>query len=531
MSDESIPSAERATATPLQSRVARATILFCVVLAALTVAVLVSIHGLLARSEADLQRDLRHSELVYQIATASLECRAHERDYFLLIFDHPARAELLQSWLAADQRLWESLVAFQATPLASTEQHLLGKCLTARLRYRAAFLQIAAAIDQGRITNPTDARIAMALEQERSDELVQAAENIASFNASQLDSNVHSLRGRMRFSAAGLMLGVVAIIATVLVWKFWFERSILRRIARLSQAMNHFADGDLTERVPPCGEDELGMIAKQFNRMARNLQSQHRELLAAKEAADSSSSAKSEFLANISHELRTPLHGIISYARFGVDESPAGERAELGGYFQTIGQCSHTLLKLVNDLLDLSRLEAGRMRLEFMQQSIVNLIAVVVDEFHSLCSERQITIRFDALGHDCELPLDGERIKQVVRNLLGNAVKFSPEHGVIEVEIAFDTGYVHVSVTDQGPGIPPGELEMVFDKFVQSSKTKSGCGGTGLGLAICRQIITGHQGRIWAENAPDRGTQFHFVIPTNLVVASSPLDEQLLAAL
>jgi signal transduction histidine kinase len=126
-----------------------------------------------------------------------------------------------------------------------------------------------------------------------------------------------------------------------------------------------------------------------------------------------------------------------------------------------------------------------------------------------------------------EVALDVEKIKQVLRNLLDNAIKFSPEGGTIDVAVCRVAGSVRVSVRDQGPGIPQDELETVFDKFIQSSKTKTGAGGTGLGLAICHEIVTAHKGRIWAENRPEGGAVFSFEIPLSM---DTHTDDQLLLA-
>jgi len=153
------------------------------------------------------------------------------------------------------------------------------------------------------------------------------------------------------------------------------------------------------------------------------------------------------------------------------------------------------------------------MRFDFQPSNLGALIASITEEFSSLASEKNLMIQCDTSSFNEEVTLDSEKIKQVLRNILSNAVKFSPEGRTIKIGICRAESSVVVSVQDQGPGIPGNELEAVFDKFVQSSKTNSGAGGTGLGLAICFEIITAHKGRIWAENNPQGGVTFSFEIP------------------
>ncbi len=258
--------------------------------------------------------------------------------------------------------------------------------------------------------------------------------------------------------------------------------------------------------------EQLEASAREANRLAREAVVANR--------------AKSEFLANMSHELRTPLHSIISFASFGVKKHTSARPEKLLDYFSRIRQSGRTLLELLNDLLDLAKLESKKAVFTFEPTDVRGLVESMSNELEALLSERHLEMRCAATDFHEPVTLDSEKIKQVLRNLLNNAIKFSPQGGIIDVQIHDADGFVRVSVLDQGIGIPPDELEAVFDKFVQSSKTKTGAGGTGLGLAICREIIAAHKGRIWAENRPAGGAIFSFEIP--LCIETSA-ESQLLA--
>jgi signal transduction histidine kinase len=238
-----------------------------------------------------------------------------------------------------------------------------------------------------------------------------------------------------------------------------------------------------------------------------------REATAANVAAEAANRAKSHFLANISHELRTPLHGILSYAKFGLDETGDARLGELHEFFDNVDHCANTLLHLVNDLLDLSKLESGRMNFQFQTVDAGKLVEAVIGEFMSLCAKKQIAICYRGPEKPIAANLDPGRMQQVLRNLLSNAAKFSPASGAICVRLRQADNAMLLSVRDGGPGIPPDETEAVFDKFIQSSKTRSNDGGTGLGLAICREIVGGHRGKIWAENNAAVGCTFFVAIP------------------
>jgi len=242
----------------------------------------------------------------------------------------------------------------------------------------------------------------------------------------------------------------------------------------------------------------------------------------AKAAAESASKAQRGFLANMSHELRTPLHAILSYSAFGLKKAATASPEKLHQYFSQIDQSSKTLLTLLNDLLDLAKFESGKMSFAFETIDLNTLLVQVSEEFQALSEERSLQFHLRLPDAPARLSVDQVRILQVLRNLVSNAIKFTSEGRTVTLCLELQERSVQVSVSDQGPGIPDAELETVFDKFVQSSQTATGAGGTGLGLAICREIISEHTGRIWAENQPEGGVRFAFELPM-------PQDEVLIS--
>lgn len=265
--------------------------------------------------------------------------------------------------------------------------------------------------------------------------------------------------------------------------------------------------------VTPVKEAEA-QLRRHHDELTALVRARTADLEQAKNQAEAANEAKAAFLANMSHELRTPLHAILSFATLGEKRIDGGDRDRLLHYFRSIHRSGDRLLALFADLLDLSKMEAGKLVLQRNACNLALLAADVMREFEVLAAQRQVCLTLAADPRQCALTGDGQRLTQVLRNLLSNAVKFSPDGSCVTVSVGGDGGDgLVLRVADQGVGVPAEELDVIFQPFVQSSRTRTGAGGTGLGLAICADIVRAHGGRIHATNLARGGCEFAVWLP------------------
>jgi signal transduction histidine kinase len=324
---------------------------------------------------------------------------------------------------------------------------------------------------------------------------------------------------------AGLVLSV--LVSLVL------ARRMVTPIRALQASADRIGAGALDARIDVHTGDELEALGNAFNRMATQLRELYgtleqrveertRELVEAKEEVEIANRHKSEFLASMSHELRTPLNAIIGFSD-ALDEQFFGPlNARQARYVQHIMSSGRHLLALINDILDLSKVEAGRMELELAWFSLPEVIESGMTMVRERASQHAIELHAQIDPGVEIIEADERKVKQVIFNLLANAVKFTPDGGHVYVSACRANSRLEVSVRDTGMGIAPEDQARIFDAFQQGDRgVAQPQEGTGLGLTLSRQFVELHGGSLWVESQPGHGSTFRFTLPVQCVAEST----------
>ena len=291
--------------------------------------------------------------------------------------------------------------------------------------------------------------------------------------------------------------------------------SVVVPLRKTQRRLAAIAAGDFAGHVEVPNRDEIGALAADVNRMSDELQRLYQEL-------ETASRHKSDFLATMSHELRTPLNAIIGFSEV-LHEQMFGELNERQlAYVDDVLEAGKHLLSLINDVLDLAKIEAGSMELELSQVAIPEVLRSAVSMHSERASRGEVELSLTTEPEEITISADGRRVRQIVFNLVSNAVKFTPAEGRVDVSARLDDGQVEIAVADTGPGIAPEELETIFEEFKQATDGKR-AEGTGLGLPLSRKLVELHGGRLWVESAAGNGSTFRFTLPVDPTEPASVL--------
>ncbi len=298
--------------------------------------------------------------------------------------------------------------------------------------------------------------------------------------------------------ASGLGALVIAAVAGFLI-----GRTISDPLRSLALTARRKADGDLSARQQTRRRDEIGDLARQFNVMAESLERSFRDLRAERDSL-------SRFVADASHELRTPITALATFNELlqgRASEDPVARQEFLRESHVQLGR----LQWITSNLLDLSRLDAGIAGLSLGRHAASDIVESAVEGFRAAARQKGVTLEVRDADHDLVVVCDAQRIQIALSNLVANAVKFVPLGGTVEVAVTTRDGRVFFCVKDTGPGIPPAEQDLIFERFYRGRSSAGD--GAGLGLAIVRSVARAHGGEVSVTSEPGVGSTFTLEIP------------------
>ena len=301
---------------------------------------------------------------------------------------------------------------------------------------------------------------------------------------------------RTAFSEALLWSAGLATLSAVIVSVF-VARRVVTPVRHMTRASRHIADGHYDERVPETNTDELGQLARSFNQMAT--------------ALEQTETMRRELIGNVAHELRTPLTNIKGYME-GLMDGVLPPEPET---YQLVYREADRLQRLVSDLQELSRVEAGTLKLTQTHVSVAALIEQTAARLRPQFEEKNVTLNINVLAGLPPVRVDEDRMSQVLLNLAGNALQYTPNGGVVTISANPHAGQIHILIHDSGIGISAEHIPHLFDRFYRVDKSRSRAGGgSGIGLTIARHLVEAHNGQIWATSpGVGQGSTFGFSLP------------------
>jgi signal transduction histidine kinase/DNA-binding response OmpR family regulator len=342
------------------------------------------------------------------------------------------------------------------------------------------------------------------------DRIVVATNQLASNAEGRITALVSDNSASYDNSRLIFLVAAAAAILLALVLGFAISSSFSGPVQRMDARLAELAEGDFSQRVDVPNRDELGTLAANLNRMNDELGGLYRKL-------ETASRAKSDFLANMSHELRTPLNAIIGFSEVLLEQMFGPLNPKQAEYLGDIVTSGRHLLLLINDTLDLSKIESGKMELELATFAVPTVLEDGVTMVRERAARHGIECRVDAGPDLDEVEADERKVKQVVFNLLSNAVKFTPDGGRVEVRARRVGDRAEIAVADTGAGIDPADQARIFQEFQQAGEHE----GSGLGLALARSLVALHGGRLWVESEPGSGSTFTFTLPIRQTVPAT----------
>ncbi len=282
------------------------------------------------------------------------------------------------------------------------------------------------------------------------------------------------------------------------------QTNIIRALSKENEKQQGFP-----AEQPVSYYEELSRLNNDMANMQRELAKKNREL-------DELNKLKNQFLGIAAHDLRNPLGVIMGYSEFLLEEYEEIPKEDQNQMLQSIMESSEFMLRLLNELLDISAIESGNLNLDLVKTDLVKLVKKNVELNNVIAHKKNINIHLISIDSLPEILLDMGKIEQVLNNLISNAVKFSTQGSDVNVSISRNDSDLTVAVADHGPGIPEAEREKLFNPFQKTSvKSTAGEKSTGLGLSIVRNLILGHKGKIWVESKVGEGSTFSFSLPLN----------------